>query len=275
VYRNYHGQLIRRRIVKGLPLTEAVYASRTELASHSHRHSGFCLVLQGDYTESYGRTRLHCQPLSVKFQPADEEHTDVYGNVDVRCFIVELQTEWLARTGAREFVDSRPQVHRERSLAWLMTRLRSECLAEDGESSLVIEGLVLELIARASRSTTTRIEGKPPQWLRQTRALIREQFAEHLTLSQIANVAGVHPVYLASAFRRHYQQSVGEYLRGRRIEVACQRIAASDEPLVEIALSSGFATQSHFTHEFRQITGTTPGRYRDACRASSSHDNTF
>jgi AraC family transcriptional regulator len=275
MHRNYHGQLVRRRIVRGLPLTEAVYRSRTELGTHSHRHSAFCLVLQGRYTESYGRRRLHCLPLSVKFQPADEEHTDVYGEADVHSFIVELEIGWLARTGAREFVGSSPHIHHERSLAWLMRRLRSESAAEDGESSLVIEGLVLELIGRVSRSITIMKESKPPHWLSRTRELIRDQFAAHLTLSQIAKVAGVHPVYLASAFRRHYQQSVGEYLRERRVEVACQRIAASDEPLVEIALSSGFATQSHFTHEFRRITGTTPGRYRNGCRSSSSHDNTF
>jgi AraC family transcriptional regulator len=275
VYRNYHGQLIRRRVVKGLPLAEAVYASGTKLSRHSHRHSSFCLVLRGGYTESYGPTHLHCQPLCVKFQPADEEHTDVYGNVDVRCFIVELETEWLARTGASEFVASQPHVHRERSLAWSMTRLRSEFLVEDDESSLVIEGLVLELIARASRTTTSGTERRPPRWLGQTRELLHEQFAERLTLSRIADVAGVHPVYLASAFRRHYRQSIGEYLRERRIEVACRRIAESDEPLVEIALATGFASQSHFTQEFRRITGTTPGRYRDGCRASSAPDNTF
>lgn len=266
-YRSYHGELIRRRVVKGLPLAEAVYASRMELPRHSHRHSGFCLVLQGGYTESYGRTYLQCQPLSVKFQPGNEEHSNVYGNANVRCFIVELDAAWLKRMGASEFVGGQPHVHRDRSLSWLMTRLRSEFLLEDGESSLVIEGLVLELIARASRSRVGQAAGQPPQWLRRTRELIHEQFADRLTLSRIASVAGVHPVHLASSFRRHYEQSVGEYLRERRIEIACQKVSESDEPLAGIALATGFASQSHFAQTFRRVTGMTPARYRAAWRA--------
>ena len=44
---------------------------------------------------------------------------------------------------------------------------------------------------------------------------------------------------------------------------------AGDMPLAEIALATGFADQPHFTKAFRQIFGTTPGRYRmDVARAS-------
>lgn len=68
VYRNYHGEFINSRVVKGLRLAEAVYASKLELPKHLHPHGGFCLVLQGSYTESYGKTLLECEPESVKFQ---------------------------------------------------------------------------------------------------------------------------------------------------------------------------------------------------------------
>jgi AraC-like DNA-binding protein len=199
VYRNYHGEFINSRIVKGLLLAEASYAPKLELPEHAHRHGGFRLILEGGYTESYGRTLFECED----------------------------------------------------------------------ESPLLIEGLVLELIAETSRSRRRQSEGNPPLWLRQARELINDQFAHPLTLSLIAKFVGVHPVYLASLFRRYYRQSVGEYLRRRRrVEFACHKIQTSNDPLAEIALAAGFASQSHFTHTFKRVTGMSPAKYRSARRPS-------
>jgi AraC family transcriptional regulator len=267
VYRNYHGEFINSRVVKGLPLAEALYASKLELPKHSHRHGGFCLILQGGYTESYGKTLLECSPASVKFQPAGEEHSDVYGSEMVRCFIIELQSDWLTRMGASALVGNNPLVHKSSSLAWLMMRLRAELHSKDDESPLLIEGLVLELIAETSRSRR-RLEGKPPLWLQQAKELIYEQFSDPLTLSLIAKLVGVHPVYLASSVRRYYHQSIGEYLRHRRVEFACHKISTSNDSLAEIALAAGFANQSHLTRTFKRVTGMSPAKYRTARRPS-------
>jgi AraC family transcriptional regulator len=263
VYRNYHGEFINSRVVKGLLLAEAVYASKLELPRHSHQHGGFCLILQGGYTESYGQTLLECEPSSVKFQPAGEEHSDVYGNQSVRCFIIELQSEWLTRMGAGLLVGNNPLVYKNSSVAWLMMRLRAASQSAEDESPLLIEGLVLELIAETSRNRKRPPTGQPPLWLQQAREFIHEQFSDPLTLSIIAKVVGVHPVYLASSFRRYYRQSIGEYLRHRRVEFACHKIHMSDDSLVEIALAAGFANQSHFTQTFKRMTGLSPAKYRE------------
>lgn len=267
-FSNYHGEFINSRVVKGLLLAETVYASKLELPKHSHRHGGFCLILQGKYTESYGKTLLECEPSSVKFQPPGEEHSDVYGDETVRSFIIELQSEWLTRMGASALLGTSPLVHKSSSLAWLMTRLRAEFQSEEDESPLLIEGLVLELIAETCRSRRMLSEGKPPLWLRQAKEFIDEQFSHPLTLSLIAKFVGVHPVYLASSFRRYYHQSIGEYMRRRRVEFACHRIHTSDDPLAEVALAAGFANQSHFTQTFKRITGMSPAKYRAARRPS-------
>lgn len=268
VYRNYHGEFINSRVVNGLRLADAVYASKLELPRHSHRHGGFCLVLQGGYTESYGKTSLECRPSSVKFQPAGEEHTDVYGGEAVRCFILELNTDWLARVGASALVGNTPLVHKSGALAGLMTRLRAEFHSADAESPLLIEGLTLELIAETSRGRRRAPEGRPPLWLERAKELIYEQFSEPLTLSLIAKFVGVHPVHLASSFRRHYHSSIGEYLRHRRVEFACQKIFTSNDSLAEIAVAAGFANQSHLSKTFKRVTGMSPAKYRAARRPS-------
>lgn len=49
-----------------------------------------------------------------------------------------------------------------------------------------------------------------------TKEMLHDNFLQPLSLSQIAVTVGVHPVYLATAFRRHYQFSIGEYRRRLR-----------------------------------------------------------
>ena len=259
---SYHGELIKRRVVRDLPLAEAVYSPNLELPRHSHRHAGFCLVLKGGYTESYGQTLLECKPSAVKFQPAGEAHSDSYGNTGVHSFIVELEHEWLTRMGADAMIGNHPIVFSASSIAWLMIRLRNEFHSQDNEAPLAIEGLVLELIAETSRSRTKLPKDKPPRWLQRAKEILDQRFSETLTLSAIAESAAVHPVYLATSFRRYYQCSVGEYRRRRRIEFACHKISTSKASLINIALAAGFSNQSHFSRTFKRVTGMAPTQYQ-------------
>ncbi len=265
---HYHAAFINSRVVKDLPLAEAIYAPNLELPKHSHRHSGFCLILHGRYIESYGQTVLELKPSSVKFQPAGEVHSDIYGNEQVYCFIVELDPEWLTRMGAQSLVGNSPMAFPGSSIAWLMMKLRKEFHSLDDEAPLAIEGLVLELIAETSRNRKMISEDNASLWLRQAKEFLDESFSQPLTLSIIAETVRVHPVYLANSFRQRYGCSVGEYLRRRRIEFACQRISTSKDSLSHIALDAGFSNQSHFSRIFKQVTGMTPARYKAASRPS-------
>jgi AraC family transcriptional regulator len=264
----YHGEFIKSRVVNGLPLMEATYAPNLELPKHSHRHAGFCLILEGGYTESYAGALLECKAPYVKFQPAGELHSDLYGTHRVHSFIVELEAGWLARMRACALVEDRPALFRDSSIAWLMMRLRKEFLSTDDAAPLAIEGLLLELIAATSRTRARVSERDQPRWLRQAKEVLHDRFREPVRLHDLAQSVGVHPVYLANSFRLRYGCSIGEYLRRLRIEYACQRISRTDSSLVDIALSAGFSSQSHFSRIFKRVTGMTPARYRSTTRLS-------
>src|SRR5262249_24736124 len=127
---------------------------------------------------------------------------------------------------------------------------------------LSIEGLALELAAEFARSLPDEAGPAVPRWLRQARDLLDATHDQPLTLEFVARAVGVHPVHLAREFRRRYHGTVAAYVRQRRIEHACRLLRGSDEPLVQIALTVGFAHQAHFTRVFRNLTGTTPAAYR-------------
>jgi AraC family transcriptional regulator len=92
--------------------------------------------------------------------------------------------------------------------------------------------------------------------------LLRERCCDPWSLADVATEAGVHPGYLASAFRRHFGCTVGEFIRRQRIALACRALADGNKPLADVALLAGFADQSHFTRTFKRQLGLTPAAYR-------------
>lgn len=161
-----------------------------------------------------------------------------------------------------------PTVFNSNSLVSLVLRLRRESQQMDALSPLTIEGLLLEIVAEASRGLVKISERKHPRWLTQARDIIHERFSEHLTLVEIAESVGVHPVYLSTVFRQFYRCNLGEYLRRLRIEFACNQISMSAISLVDVAHAAGFPDQSQFSRTFKRITGLTPAQYRSSSRLS-------
>ena len=264
----HNGQIIDSKLIAGFYLTETAYAPKIKVPRHAHRHACFCLVLEGTYREVYQRKAIECRPSHLIFRPAEEVHSDHFGDLRVRCFIIEVEAEWLERLGERSIRMDEPVGFRRRSLAWLAMKLRNESRQADSFTSLAVEGLMLEMLADVARGSIEIPERKPPRWLSQAKEILHENFTEHLTLSDIARSVGVHPVYLAGVFRQHYNCSVGEYIRRLRIEFASHELSTTTAPLAEIALEAGFAHQAHFSRTFKRLTGLTPAQYRSATRSS-------
>lgn len=75
--------------------------------------------------------------------------------------------------------------------------------------------------------------------------------SQTLSLSNVAEVVGVHPTHLAKMFRRHYGCTIGEYIRMLRLDYAAKLLAQPNKTLSAIALVAGFYDQSHFAHFFK------------------------
>ncbi len=65
-------------------------------------------------------------------------------------------------------------------------------------------------------------------------------------------------------FNKYYQSTVGDHLRGLRLEFACREMVTSDAPLSQIALAAGFSDQSHFSRMFKRHMGVSPTKYRES-----------
>jgi len=259
----WYGDTLNKDSVAGLTLTETVYSSNLKLPQHSHEQAYFCLVLKGAYTESYGRQTRTCKTATLIFHPADESHADHF-HAESRWFNIQMNDVWMERVRQYPLSLHEPRDYREGLLPRLAMRLYGEFRRADELSPLVVEGIALEIMGEASRGLADKAHPVPPRWLVEARAILHEHFCKRLTLCELAHLVHIHPVHLAREFRRFYHCTIGDYVRKRRIEFACEKLAQSDAPLSEIALAGGFFDQSHFTKAFKQYTGKTPQEYRAA-----------
>jgi AraC-like DNA-binding protein len=263
----FHGHVAKSLRVSDFTLTETVHAARARLPWHAHENSYFCFVLQGAYTERYGKREVVCNPSTVTFRTAGETHEDLVHEAASRVFVVEISPRWIEKLRADSLTLRTTSGLCGGALPRLCARLNREFHQADAAAKLAIEGLALELLAETARHRRTGIQTAPP-WLRQAREMIIEHFPQALQLTQIADAVGVHPVYLATAFREKFGVTVGEFVRRLRIERACAELIKADLPLATIALEAGFVDQSHFSKLFKLYTGTTPAKYRRAVRNS-------
>lgn len=262
----HYGAILNTQKVADLTVTENSYSPQIKLPKHSHEQACFCLVLQGTYTEIYPQKTLTCEPFSLVFRPAGEVHADYFSNVSVRCFIIEFDNRWLDRVHRYAAGLDGPRTFQQNSLVWLAVKLRKEVRQMDAVTPLTIEGLMLEMIAEASRHYGRTSASGIPRWLKQAREILQEHSTERLTLDSLAEIVGVHPVYLAWAFRRHYRCTIGEYVRQLRVDVACRELSEAETPLTQVALAAGFADQSQFSRTFKRVVGLTPTEYRKTLR---------
>ncbi len=100
---------------------------------------------------------------------------------------------------------------------------------------------------------------------RQLRAVIdfiEAHLSQELSLEALAQQTSFSPYHFARLFRQATGKSPHQFVLHQRLDRAQQLLAETDMPLAQIALETGFASQSHLTSVFKQQRGVTPRAYR-------------
>ena len=103
------------------------------------------------------------------------------------------------------------------------------------------------------------------RWVRQVQRHLRDQVVDGQDTVRMAEVAadlGVHPVYLARAFRKHLGVSPTAYVRAVQLDKAVALLMQNRMPLLEIALECLYFDQAHMAHAFKAAYGLSPLAFR-------------
>lgn len=93
-------------------------------------------------------------------------------------------------------------------------------------------------------------------------AFIQQNYAEKLTLEDIARSAAVSTRECLRCFRTLLQCSPMEYLIEYRVQTAKKLLESTDAAVGDIALQTGWQSSAYFAKMFKQISGNTPIEYR-------------
>jgi len=259
---------VRRMEVGGFTVTEGTHRHGSQLPWHDHSTPTICFVLRGAFSEMWRGGSIACTSSTLKFTPAGERHWDRFDRGDVRGLLIEPNHWQVSAIKPYSAVLDERQAFQGGALSTLGWRIYHEMQRLDSAAPLAIEGLLLELVALASRIRETGSVRGRPRWLEEARDRIHAELAHRPSLSGLARSVGVHPVTLARAFRQAFGCTVGEYVRHLRIERAAHQLAGTELSLAEIALAAGFSDQSHFSNLFRDHIGVSPSRFRRAVRTA-------
>ena len=91
---------------------------------------------------------------------------------------------------------------------------------------------------------------------------IEDNLEGSVTLADVSAAAGLTRMHFAAQFRASTGLRPHEYLLRRRVEKAQQLLASPDASVVDVALSVGFESQSHFTTVFKRFVGKPPHAWR-------------
>jgi len=104
--------------------------------------------------------------------------------------------------------------------------------------------------------------GLAPWQRRKIDRYLREHLEHPVQVDELAQQIPLSVSHFCRAFKETFGDTPHAYLIRLRLELAQETMLATDEPLSQIALASGFADQAHLSKQFRRVVGETPSAWR-------------
>lgn len=91
---------------------------------------------------------------------------------------------------------------------------------------------------------------------------IQNRYMDHITVSDLSNVAGISDSECYRLFNRGLKSTPGDYLIEFRLKKASEQLINSSESVLNIAMDNGFNSSAYFTKRFKKYYGITPMGFR-------------
>ena len=229
---------------------EARYRDAAGEARHRLSVGSFCFLSRDHELERIGwkASRLEAIVVDITDLGPDPNPIDAFGRTDA-FFDVYMGAE-----------DAR--------VATLIDLMRSEIEAGCPTGSAYAEALSLAIASRIACLCASAPCGErraamlSPQQLARITDYVPKNLSDALTIERLAALVNMSPFHFARCFKHTTGMTPHQSVIRERILRARKMLASTDQPIGDIAMSLGFASQSHFADVYRKVTGRTPRRDR-------------
>lgn len=216
-------------------------------------------------------------PGAVTIVPAGTKRQVLMEDGDLFILNMAISDEFI-QSGGEEAVPRKIKSHRAPILLqngrndWL-SRIATiyKDAALNGASAMHLQTLSFAIARHLTNASKTpnAAHGLDPKALSRLINLMQERLSGDLTLTDLANEAGLS----VSAFSRAFEKSLGttpyRYFSKLRMQRAKELLAKGNQPMAIIAGEVGYTDQAHFTTAFTRLVGISPGRWRSELSRNS------
>lgn len=264
-----------------LPQLNGLSLFRARIVTYAfkrHMHDFFVvgLIENGVQKFSYRRAEHFTPPTGIIVLNPGEAHTGesaVQGGFEYRAFYPDTDLMRRVASDIQGFEHDlpffgQPVIHDAalfQHIYNLHRTLETNHPSLEQESRLV--WVLAQLITRHADAGFRLRPVKPERYeTRRIRQYIEDHYAEDIRLDELAALVHWNPFYLLRVFRNDVGLPPHAYLETVRVQRACEFLTQK-MGLAEVAYSTGFSSQSHFTTSFKSLIGVTPGQYVKAFHA--------
>lgn len=263
-----------------------ISANRSRANPHSHSHASaaglrLIVALQGPLQLSFDQQDFRLQPqrqaqvllVNLNEQALFQRHCGLPGVEQKVCMALDhdwLERHGLAEAGGHGALARLARQHlaaRQWTASPQLTQLARQMVQHHAANPLLThierEGLGMLLLGQVLEALGDTAAGYAtnPQLnrrLQRVKDLIDSGEAEDCNLHQLAELACMSSSTLQRHFRRHFNCSVMDYLRGQRLEAARRRLLGGQHSITSVALAAGYNSAANFATAFRRRFGHPP-----------------
>lgn len=149
------------------------------------------------------------------------------------------------------------------------TELLDTVAEEKPYFELKVASLIAEIIYKLYSSGNVAMRHIENKRIAHQRALmtlliekIEKDYAEKITLADLAEIAQMNEKYLCRFFKGFTGQTPIDYINRLRIDRACYEMTVNKMTVTSAAYECGFNELSYFSKMFKKYKGVSPGQYR-------------
>ncbi len=254
----YTGDIISSFEIDGSIITNTHYSIKKNNPEwHYHENLHICFVFQGGKADTLKESRYTEKKGSIFFYHAEEKHRWVSTEIVSKSANIEISSAFLKMYDLPEY-DVKLAIQNNIDAKTIILKIQQELLINSKASRPHVKSLLLELVSKSKSLNNKDL----PQWIKLLIELLNDRWDEQLSLNEMSEIVGVHPVTISKFFRKYFSYTLGEYQRKLKIDKSIELIKNTQMSLSEIAFCCGFTDQSHFIRNFKIMTGFLPSHFR-------------
>jgi AraC-like DNA-binding protein len=253
----FHSLETELRTFSGARIVRIVDAANMRTVEHAHDWPILSLHVVGTCQKIAENAETSIRGPSAVLHGVGAPHANAVGTSGLEQLEIQFDPAWIGMTR-----------HELGSMRWWTcgrAASASALLGKVWRNASADESVIARSTRHFLQLALTHPDSARPRWLDQT-----DTFLDHERPPSVREIAlrlGVHPVWLARAYRKLVGEGIHETVRRKRVERALALLRDSEWTATQIAAETGFCDQSHMIRCFRAVLDRGPGEAQQQQRS--------